>query len=265
MQFPHRRRFVLAIFLIASLTLAFADFSSREAVPGGITLEAPSFVHTAEAAVPPEIVKRLNEEAGISAYFQTSGSITLSQVEGLFSTIETQTGDYIIGSIPVPNYDEQYDAHVYVHTNGWILAYYFNDTPVSKIVDVDAETINTTLLESVVATVAGTAGQAISSASHYDFRYPNATHMIFIAEKSDSGGDEFTVELPSSYGYLERSFAAGGYLPAVYLNGTRSSPMYETQQTEYGFITSGQMAVDTQHTFSVSNSDYGVLVIVYAE
>ena len=43
----------------------------------------------------------LDDEAGISAYFDASATIDLNDVRSLFRTIEVETADYIIGSIPV--------------------------------------------------------------------------------------------------------------------------------------------------------------------
>jgi hypothetical protein len=62
-------------------------------------------------------------------------SITINSVASLFRTIEVSTTDYIIGSIPVPNYPETEDAHAYIHKDGWMLAYYLKVDPVGKIVD----------------------------------------------------------------------------------------------------------------------------------
>ena len=64
------------------------------------------------------------DEAGISAYFKSASPIALADVRGVFRVIEVETADYIIGSVPVPDYRGEYDAHVYVHREGWFVAYY---------------------------------------------------------------------------------------------------------------------------------------------
>ena len=93
-----------------------------------LALQAPPFINVArsEEASPTDfdLGAYLDQEAGISAYFHSPDAITLSQVRGQFRTIEMETPDFIIGSVPVANYIENFDAHVYVHTSGWILAYY---------------------------------------------------------------------------------------------------------------------------------------------
>lgn len=98
----------LALLLIASFVPGFRQTASKE--PNNVvSLVRPSFLQTAHAQESPEgfdIGQMLDEEAGISAYFQTSGSINLNSVNDLFSTIEIQNSEYIVGSIPVPNYPE---------------------------------------------------------------------------------------------------------------------------------------------------------------
>ena len=149
---------------------------------------------------------KLDDEAGISAYYKTPDAIDLNDVRGLFRTIEMETSEFIIGSVAVPNYPEHYDVHVYVNINGWILSYYLKEDNVGKIVDVYHETINSTVFTTVIATVASAAGAPFTEATYYDFRYPNATNMILVFEDMDNGND-FTIQVPSDYGYFERGWA----------------------------------------------------------
>lgn len=234
-----------------------------------LRLEAPPFVRTAYAQAGPnalDVGAYLDQEAGISAYYKSPDAITLSQVRGAFRTIETETADYIIGSVAVPNYpEEKYDAHVYVHTTGWILAYYLRPDPVSKIIDLRGQTINTTKLKSVVSAVASAAGAPFTDVTYYDFRYPNATNMLFVAENPSNGYD-FTIQLPSSYGYFERGWAVitlGGYYAYFTLDG--ANLYYNSNAPSggmwFGTISASQLLPDTPHTITVD--DYGVLVIVY--
>ena len=159
-------------------------------------LQPPTFLKAAHAADNADVLARIDEEAGISAYYKTPDAITINQVRSVFRVIETETADYILGSVAVPNYVEHYDVHVYVHRTGWILAYYLRVDAVSKILDVVAQTISTTKLKTVVSTVAITAGAPFTDVTYYDFRYPNATHMLLVAE-DDVSGNTFTIKLPS--------------------------------------------------------------------
>jgi hypothetical protein len=256
--------------VVVLAVIAAVAFTGGNAVgpEQNLALHPPAFVQAASSEASrtsAEIAAKLSNEAGISAYYQTSSEIDLNQIRGEFNTIEVETADYILGSVSVPDYPEIYDAHVYVHADGWIMAYYFNSDPVSKIVDVSAGSIETTKLESVVATMAGLAGMPFTEAVYYDFRYPNATHMMLIAENYDGGDNEFTVQLPSSFGYHERSWALRNYGSPAYFNingaNKTSSAMYWDGVTGYGFINVSELLADTTHTITVD--DYGVLVILY--
>lgn len=77
----------------------------------------------------------LEEEAGISAYTNVGEAINLGNAKTAFGTIEYETSDYIIGSVPLPDYAETEDVHAYVHKDGWVVAYYLEDEPVAKIVE----------------------------------------------------------------------------------------------------------------------------------
>lgn len=266
------RRWVRTLSIVVVLAgLLFMPGMAAPAQPvtgAGQTLQlvAPPFVRTASAQENPtafDLGAYLDQEAGISAYFKSPDAITLSQVRGQFRTIETETADYIIGSVALLNYEEYFDVHVYVHKTGWILAYYLRPDPVSKIVDVNAQTIATTKLKSVVSAVAGAAGAPFTDVTYYDFRYPNATNILFVGE-GVSNGDEFTIQLPSAYGYFERSwalvlFGGGSYFLVDGVNAPNQ--FYATSTNAYGTLTASQLLADTPH--SIRANGYGVLVIVY--
>lgn len=225
-----------------------------------LPLQPPSLVTTAYADTG-GIGARLDEEAGISAYFNAAQPITLSRVRSQFRTIETETTDYIIGSVPVSNYVEHFDAHVYVHRSGWILAYYLRPDPVSKIIDVKARSITTTKLANVVTAVGGAAGVAVLEVSHYDFRYPNATHMMLVAE-DDNAGNEFTVQVPSSFAYFERGWATQNTCCDYFtVDGANKPNQSWGGESPHGIINAAQLLPDTVHT--ITTAPWGVLVIVY--
>lgn len=240
--------------------------------PGStLSLKAPEFIGRAYAQEGPEgidIGAKLDAEAGISAYFKATDPINIGQARGAYRTIEIETADYIIGSVAVPNYPEHYDAHVYVHKDGWILAYYLKDDPASKIVDVRGQTIQSTNLRSAISVVASAAGAAFGDVSYYDFRYPNATHLLLVAEDDDNGAD-FTINPPAEYGYYERSWAVHGHQEQLfYVDGTNygNSPTYRdgSWQIAYGTLTASQLLPGTTHTVYIySGNKYGVLIITY--
>lgn len=263
---------MLIIIILAVIGATVFAFSGRARIRPELTLELekPSFVQAAaESGVesaPSEVRAMLSEEAGISAYKQTSGGINLNDVRGLFRTIETETSNYIIGSIQVPNYVEHFDVHVYVHVDGWILAYYLNDEITSKIIDTVAETIATTKLETALSTVAAAVGEPTTGMKYYDFRYPNATNILLIAENDDDGKD-FTITLPSEYAYYERSWTtrkASGYSEKFYIDGVLQPTDYNSSTIAYGPIYSSTLTLDEPHNIEIGSYNYyGVLVITY--
>jgi hypothetical protein len=258
-------------FLVVSLLLVILSFAyvnkptTLAANDNALRLEAPRFVNVARAdSSDLDIGSYLDDEAGISAWYQSPDAINLSQVRDQFRTIETETADYIIGSVPVPGYRETADPHVYVHRDGWILAYYMRSDTIGKIVDAGASSITTTKLKNVVAAMAGAADAPFTDATYYDFRYPNATHMMLIAE-SYSNGNDFTVQLPSTYGYFERGWAINDFGGGVWyfrLDGVNlSSTGSDMSNVAYGSITAAQLLPDVTHTVSVD--DWGAMVILY--
>lgn len=70
-----------------------------------------------------------------------------------------------------------------------------------------------TKLELVLERVASEIGQTVTP-TYYDFRYPNATNMLIIADRDIGGG--FTFKLPNIYTYYEAGYYTTYY---VYLNG----------------------------------------------
>lgn len=266
-----KTRVILSILVLGGIILAlfFGFQQSQQATPAGgttVQLKAPEFVTAARAegdAVASEISDLLDQEAGISAYYKSQTPITLSQVRSQFRTIEVENADYIIGSVAVPNYPEHFDVHVYVNKNGWILAYYLRQDPVSKIVDVIAQTIDTTKLKSVVSIVASAAGVPVTDVSYYDFRYPSANKMLFVSE-NDTNGNTFTIKTPATNSYSERSWTSINWPYTFSVDGqNRPNTLYGATEIYYGTLTASQLLPDVTHNVIVGQ--YGVLVIVYQE
>ena len=293
------RRLLLVAGAVVVLLAAFG-LVSKPGTPACadnvFSLQSPPFVGIASAQ---EVsgASIIEDEAGISAYFQASTSINLDDVRDVFRTIEDETNDYIIGSVPVANdpetYPESDDVHVYVHTDGWILAYYLAEDPASKIFDWRAyhdggRTNITTKLENTIMAVADAAGVPFSSATYYDFRYPNATHLMLIVEWATGTTDSFEVELPGSFTYYERSWSLGNnnsycyyhyhnyYCAARYkVNGEEiqyhsSEDSTGWQQTSVGTLTVSQLPPNQNNLIEVWANlcvsgcyGYGGLALVY--
>ena len=68
------------------------------------------------------------DEAGISAYVKAKTSVpNLNAVKPALATIERETDTYIIGTVALSYHTEEQYPHVYVSTDGWVVAYYPND------------------------------------------------------------------------------------------------------------------------------------------
>ncbi|MCP4362286.1 MAG: hypothetical protein GY796_30130, partial [Chloroflexi bacterium] len=108
----------------------------------------------------------------MSAYFQAPGTIDLNDVRSLYRTIEVETSDYILGSIAVPGYaNESEDVHVYIHVDGWVMAYYLAADLAAKIIDwqnYDGITI-TTKFENTLTMVAASLSITLPTVEYYDF------------------------------------------------------------------------------------------------
>ena len=268
------RRILFPCLLAAVLFLA-PGLASKPGQPTNghvFSLQAPSFVGVARAEEG-AIASVIEDEAGISAYFQAPTGINLDDVRDEFRTIETETSEYIIGSVPIFNYDITEDAHVYVHVDGWVLAYYLADDPVSNIFDwqsYDEETISSTKLQNVLAVMASAAGSPFPGATYYDFRYPNATNLMLVAKVSHGS---FEIQLPSGFAYYDRSWSLASWWPycsycdcgAYYLDDVLIQCHYGGEPViSHGALTTGQMLPDTVHTIYVGGAKaYGGLAIVY--
>ena len=264
-----------AVLVLTALSGASLVGPQPDSLPdGALTLRRPVFVDTAWAdeAHSTAIGDKLDGEAGISAYLEAGTSINLGQVRPLFRTIEAETTDYIIGSIEAPNYNENYDVHVYVHKDGWILTYYLKEDPASKIVDVRASTLEPNLLKTVLGTVAGTAGVPLVGINYYDFRYPNATNILMVGE-DEANGNDFQITLPQEYAYLELgwSLADVGFSSqnCFKIDDTDKFPDADYWDGEYygGYAYGGaelsELLPGSSHRISVCRTDFGALLIVY--
>lgn len=269
---------ILALLLALLLTGVGPQAAAPQADPQGnntLRLAPPAFVRSAHAqeggvtrdAAAPEATPAgfPEDEAGIAAYFKSANPINLNNVKSVFRVIESQTAEYIIGSVPVTNYPDTEDVHVYVHKDGWFLAYYLAADPVGKIFNWrqyhdTGRTKITTKLEDTLALVTSTAGVSfLPGATHYHFRYPSATHLMLITEWARGGTDSFQVKLPGEFVYWEMSWSFGAEQDhANYsLNDveiTRTLSGISAWETKQGKLTPAQMLTDQYHTVAVESA-----------
>lgn len=254
----------------ATLVLAMALANLRYKASPGLIQFGPSPAFAAD-----EAITGLNE-AGMAAYINTGQSIDLADLEGTFEIVEDQTSDYVIGSISLPNYEDQqnetFHAHAYVNTSGWIMVYFLESEPAAKIVDWKAyvssgnSRINT-LLEVGLTKIASDIGVGADNPIFYDFGNPSSTHMMIIADITGTQEyDKFTVELPSGNSYQEISWGMynlPGCCGASALNvggQTVAGSSLSRDTIGYGEI---DLAINQEHLIEINNP--GGLVIVYRE
>jgi len=261
------RKILLTAGVVVVLLAAFGLMSkpNAPASPDNVfRLQAPPFVGVARADAG-AIASFLDDEAGIAAYAQTSGPIDLSVVRNEFRAIERETEDYIIGSVGIPDYSEDHDPHVYVHTDGWVLAYYLNSEPASYMMDLrhyDGVEIGTTKLEDAMHEILSAIGIISFDTTFYDFRYPNATHIMLIAEANYDPGDEsFDVHLPSEFTYYDRSwshalyyyYSSKLYLDDILVNSLDGGSGWKFA---HGGFTTSELPPGVSHTMRVDLNDY---------
>ena len=145
----------------------------------------------------------LHEEAGISAHTNVGRQINLDRAETAFRTIERRTAEYIIGSVQILGKGEEWDAHVFVHGDGWMVAYYHRDRSVSKIVNWG--NLEHTNLEITLNKVATAVVAPITSIGFYNFEFPTAQNMLIVTDD-----DTFRMKIPHEFIVHERSYSLRG-------------------------------------------------------
>lgn len=280
MAYPLLRRSILVMLvLLVALVASSAAPAAGRPIQGSneFVLKPPPFVGVVQAQESPTAFPQ--DEAGISAYFRAPFSITIASVRPAFRTIEYEDSNYIIGSVAVPDYPESEDVHVYVHRDGWFLAYYLAADPSGKIVDWriyhnSGRNNLSTKLESALSVAALPVGVTPSGVNFYDFRYPNANRLLFVADwfyTSDASSDSFQVNLPIDFPYFERSWSIGGTdVARLSLNGQEIGSTNCAWCTTQGTLTPLQLPPSQNHTFLVRYGGccsqryvYGGLVLIY--
>ena len=224
---------VIALVIVASSVAIYSATDMKKGIDRGggnsiISLEVPSFFSIASAGgggaggavATQEGTAFLEDEAGVSAYVNTSQNIDLSKAIPCYRNIEYECDDYIIGSVELPDLPEDEDVHVYVSSDGWIVAYYLKDEPASKIMqwigyDGGGE-ITTTKLEDAISKMCTGIEipyqQVKSKIKYYDFKYPDANRLMIIVDKMDvHGTDTFEFKIPGDYTVYKASWSHCSY------------------------------------------------------
>ncbi|MDA0735217.1 MAG: hypothetical protein O2860_11660 [Chloroflexi bacterium] len=195
----------------------------------------------------------------MSAYVDVGVAIDLSQGRNAFRTIEKETTEWLIGSVPVPEYPEEEDAHVFVHQSGWIVAYYERGSPVSRTVHWTAHpALGSHKLVQALTQVAVSANVSGAGHSFFNFEFPTATEWLLIIDD-----DTFAVNIPSQFLVLERSFSHYTTVSGDPCSSAGSSNLKIditslslscTAGTRYGLISTFVLSQDVTHQVSIIGS-----------
>lgn len=253
---------MLFLSLCGLLLLSIAWLATRPQPTTALPLRAPTTDPTF-----------LHEEAGISAYVDLGTPIRLDYVAPKFRTIEDQTAEYIIGWVDVEGsslYDINYDVHVYVQADGWMIAYYPPTEPVSKIFNFRGFSFSPTMLERGLSQVLAGANLILPPVTYYDFRYPEATNMLWIQKN----GGTFYLTVPSAFTIYERSWEMMG---DCYSSYTLSLWVDNVEIVSYaggswnhhqGIFYATQLIPDLEHKIQIDGSardQFLALAIVYRD
>jgi hypothetical protein len=215
----------------------------------------------------------LHEEAGICAYAQLDGTIDLAKAEEALKTVEKSASQYVIGSVGLEGYDESHDVHIYVDTDGWIIAYYLADEKASKIVNWVSFAESGSLMETKIRVALSYVCEQMllfpSDIKHYDFRYPDATKMMIVADEEGSSGTEtFRIKIPSDFSVYSRTWSYYGTYSSnsIAIDGV---VLYEGSGIREGDLTVSQLSPDEYHEVSIyhhwGDKDYGAIMLIYKE
>lgn len=227
----------------------------------------------------------LEDEAGISASTKLTG-VNLTTAETAFKTIDRRDDTYILGSVALDPYPENYDVHVYLDASGDMVAYYLNTEPAAKIVDWvgyagGGMSLEGSKLEDALTKVANTMGLTLPEVTYYDFRYPLANQIKIIADEMLGVGEEtFFYTIPVGLTIYGKSASLG-------VNSTNNSGVDvflkfdDTNILSYPILSSGwqtqeielaeaYVTTESQHEVLIISgssyySAYGAVVLVYQE
>ena len=184
---------------------------------GVISLMPPPFIGVAGAVEAMGGNAFPEDEAGISAYVNVNQSINITEAVKAFTQTEELSQMHAIGIIPVDNKRGTVNVHVYVDTGGYIVAYFKNTEPASKIIKWSGMDFNNPKMEDFIT---NTAIKAMcgkidvyyldikDDIKYYDFEYPDAKKMVTFLNARSSGGDEYThTFIPGRYRLYEASYS----------------------------------------------------------
>ncbi|MEM7131262.1 MAG: hypothetical protein AAF702_33405 [Chloroflexota bacterium] len=236
---PTMRKLTLTCLMVLLLTPLLAlkgDWVWSQPSDGSVHLAEPPFLNVAQA----QGTTFADNEAGIAAYFNAGSAIDINSpnLQPLYRSPTTPSEGYLLGSAivsethPDLDYDANDDVKLYISADGWVMAYYPRGEPTSKIFDLlnwDGGGVLPTKLEQVLGDTASKISAPQPTPTYYHFAFPNANHMMLIADEHNSGAvstNSFNFTPPNEFEYFQWSWALAS------LNIYRVDFSYELNGTE---------------------------------
>ena len=153
-----------------------------------------------------EAVEPFDTQAGMAAYVNV-GSLNLENATEAYTQIYNLSTSHAVGTINIGNNYGSDNIHVYVDTNGWIVAYLTRDEELGHMiqwagVDYNNPTLKTTF-EDAISRVCSSIGVNYSviqgNIKYYDFEYPQATNVVIFMNTVLAGSEYTTVLIPGTY------------------------------------------------------------------
>lgn len=148
------------------------------------------------------------DEAGISAYVNAGQNIDLAKVKSALRGIEAEGSNYVIGIIELTGLPQEEFPHMYVTTDGWILAYYSKFAPASRLMQwygYEGRVLSTNTLQDAIAKFCNSIGMNYanikSNIGYYHFNYPEATKLI-LAVRAVNVTNEVSFNYSIPYGVI---------------------------------------------------------------
>jgi hypothetical protein len=211
---------ILFAFVAVTIVIGLYGSTNRTRTDGGndaISLEPPLFISVAEAAET-GIMAFPADKAGISAYVKITTPIDIDKVRTIFTKVEDIGDNYIIGIVPIANWLETTEVHLYADKDGWLVAYFTKEEPAAKIMKWPENyegspitKITTTTLREALGNAGQAAGVGIPrEVKYYDFRFPDANAMTLFVKVSKNGTGITQVKIPAEWTLYEASYYGRG-------------------------------------------------------
>ncbi|NQE45412.1 hypothetical protein C5S31_05265 [ANME-1 cluster archaeon GoMg2] len=218
----------------------------------------------------------LEDEAGISAYWNVGSEINLNMAREAYKSIDTETDEYIIGivqSVEIPSLVEIY-PRVYTRKDGWILAYIpkgYSEGGIFQRREANYVT-RTTLYNAIryVCAVANVNQPSSHGMTYYNFQQPEAEEMLVISERAYSGSNKFNYTIQTgvtiyngSYSLFKGDGSSNLYIDNDLIATANDSYSYGFN---YGYLNSTHLEKDSTHTVrleSPSGNGYSHIILFY--